>query len=93
MPVVSARRAVVSFALCLACVGAHTWLFSRGRAFMEASRDKPFRQRKALGQAVHAQVIVCHGVSCKTCHMTAYTLHGDDKHFNICMNIYVILRV
>lgn len=38
-------------------VTAHTWLFSNGRASMEASTDFPFRVRKdTAGQGTHAQL-------------------------------------
>lgn len=48
----------------LACVStlvlathAHTWMFSKGRAWMQASLDKPFRERvTAGGQGTHAQL-------------------------------------
>ena len=35
---------------------AHTWMFSKGRAWMQASLDKPFRERILTGgQGTHAQ--------------------------------------
>jgi len=35
----------------------HTWMYTKGRAWMQASLDKPFRERVlAAGQGVHAQV-------------------------------------
>eukprot|EP00039_Didymoeca_costata_P029030 m.22963 g.22963 ORF g.22963 m.22963 type:complete len:1851 (-) comp7454_c0_seq1:181-5733(-) len=38
-------------------VHSHTWMFSKGRAWMQASLDKPFRERVlAAGQGTHAQV-------------------------------------
>jgi hypothetical protein len=44
--------------LLLICnVAGHTWLFTRGRATVESSLDKPFRARKSeAGEDVHAQV-------------------------------------
>ena len=35
----------------------HTWLYTQGRATMEAAVDKPFRSRKmTAGQGTHAQL-------------------------------------
>ena len=45
------------FAALLSTAVAHTWLFTRGRATMEASLDRPFRvQKQQGGLGTHAQI-------------------------------------
>jgi hypothetical protein len=44
-------------AQCVLDAHAHTWMFSKGRAWMQASLEKPFRARvMAAGQGTHAQL-------------------------------------
>jgi hypothetical protein len=44
-------------AACVRISHGHTWMFSKGRAWMQASLDKPFRARvMAAGQGTHAQL-------------------------------------